>query len=1027
MQGNPPPLPAYRDQIHFEWFLTAAIAVAAIVVGVVEVGWTRFWDAVGAGFVAVWDAMPWAIPHLGGALGALLTVIGPLMLVALLVLAVGAAIRYHFRHQRIQQTVWYEIQLFQNDTADPAQVRGVFDQLWDALFPRSRWVGSIAPYRWLVGPNYYTFAVVRDPAVDDQIHLLLGAPAPVIDRLLTSWQNIYQNVRFHPWHHGLRPPTGQYLRWGLRYRTWIRLTDLVSSYEMMPVEALLQAMAREAWRTADTLPTFACTYTFTPQPTRRAWRALEHAARYAEWMHDGPAESAARSALTQVGRGRWLTEWRAATDTYDAMQRIVGAAGLHNRWAQLQPKNVIFFRRFFARWMAWGAPRIWPFAGGLHLWSAEASTFFAWPTGRLRIADLNRSMTRRMPAPRALPRAHGLALMRAEGGEYVGLAEADRHKNLLLLGIQGSGKSTTLLNLFRNDVLAVDEHGRPAKAVVLFDIGKDTAPAALRLVPPERDVLWFSPGDEQNPWSIQPFASAVAIGTQVDHLLDLFREVFGDEAIGPRSQQILGHVFATVIVAATPDQPPSFGAAYRMIVDSQVRDRLIADAATSGRLPEHTADYWSKEFPQLLEANPGFWEEAMAAPRNKLDAFLRNEGLRGALGAGEVSQMVRRAIDWERVVRERQVVIVNLDEAHMSRQAVSLFGIMTTMLLWHAIQRQGLVAEEARTPVSLLYDEAQEYLSPQFVRYLALGRAYGFQTALCTRFLLEVEDERLRAGLVNLCQNRIIHRIPEEQDAKALMLQMMTIYMNNITLAEEAQALERFMADDVMRLPDRHAICVWQAGGVVQHPFNAETIDWRPYAHDEWALHHRAHQHRADAGGGASPTRAPASPPPPAAEVPGSVRVPASSPAAESPLWDVSADADDPARESGPADAGDALAVEEAFDGVPMAPGPDAGVPVSRPGSVSAPAATAPAIPADYSWEDLSREFQVAGTFAQRLGRRFNLTAADLAVYLRAHPDRPAFQSGWPAWLSAAADLPGQGGVGDGNQLDAAGESPDAV
>jgi hypothetical protein len=105
-----------------------------------------------------------------------------------------------------------------------------------------------------------------------------------------------------------------------------------------------------------------------------------------------------------------------------------------------------------------------------------------------------------------------------------------------------------------------------------------------------------------------------------------------------------------------------------------------------------------------------------------------------------------------------------------------------------------------------------------------------------------LRDPALQAGIINLCQNRIIHRIPEPSEAVRLMQQMLTIYINNITLTEEAQNLERFMADDIMRLPDHTAICLWQAKGAVQSPFVAQTIDWRPDAHEEWATWHKDHQ-----------------------------------------------------------------------------------------------------------------------------------------------------------------------------------------
>ena len=980
-----------RDRARIE-----AIAMVVLIVGGLGFAWHVLGSAVWAGLAAGFGALlhTWwpdaSIPP--GPWGTVLT---GLFFGLLLFVAAMLASRWYWWNRRRHTMIWYEIRLFQDDTTEPARVRGVFDQLWDGLYPRHRWVGTWAPYRWFTGTTWYTWAVARDHAVDDQIHLLLGAPADVMDRVLHAWQNIYQNVRFEPWKHGLHPPQAQMLRWRVHHRSWLRLTTLASNNGTLPVEAMLQAISREGWRGDAPLPDVCCTYTFTPIPTHRAWQRLEQGARYAEWEADSPAQSAARSAITQVGRGRWQTEWRAATTNYDMMQRILGAWALHNHWAILVGHNVVFWRRLFHQWFAAGVPRLWGWHGP-KFWSGECATFFPWPTGRLRISDLNRSMTRRMPAPRPLVVSSPLALMQAEGGQYVGLKESDRHKNVLLLGIQGSGKSTSLLNMFRNDVLAVDAQGRPAKAVILVDIGKDTAKAALRLVPPDRKVIWFAPASDLNTWLIQPFVSGAQDGTQMEHLLDLFQEIFGEEAIGPRSRQILGHVFATVIAAGTEEDPPTFDHAYQMLADETVRDRMVAQAAALGRLPAHTADYWSREYPQLNAANPGFWQEAAAAPRNKLDAFLRNEALRGAIGAGDVAGIVRKAIDWERVIRERQVVIMDLDQARMSRQSTALFGVTATLLLWHAIQRQGLKSEADRIPVSLLYDEAQEYLSPQFLRYLALGRAYGFQTALCTRFLLEIEDDRLRAGLVNLCQNRIIHRIPEEQDAKALMMQMMTVYINNINLAEEVQGIERFMADDIMRLPDRQAICVWQADGAVQSPFHAYTIDWRPFAHEEWALAHLAHQ----------PVLTPSSHAPTAPEPPKTAAAEAQFPVPETPGKRPSS----AKAKSGPGDLfsgwdGTPLGAMAHDDHVPVvSASPTAPASSPEPQEVPAPPTPPPVPPAvagAYDIDAFGREFRLSAILAQRLCTMTDLTPDRLATFLRARPDRPTFQGAWIPWLEA--------------------------
>ncbi|MCY0865647.1 MAG: hypothetical protein OWQ57_11895, partial [Sulfobacillus sp.] len=270
-------------------------------------------------------------------------------------------------------------------------------------------------------------------------------------------------------------------------------------------------------------------------------------------------------------------------------------------------------------------------------------------------------------------------------------------------------------------------------------------------------------------------------------------------------------------------------------------------------------------------------------------------------------------------------------------------------------------------PVRLLYDEAQEYLSPQFLDMLALGRAYGFQTMLATRFLLELRDPALQAGIVNLCQNRIIHRIPEPAEAVKLQQQMLTIYINNITLAEEAQNLERFMADDIMRLPDHTAICLWQAKGAVQSPFIAETIDWRPEAHEEWAAYHLAHQ--------------PAFLPPVAdAEFPIEDTGPDDNtshiPADRAPA------AVDPSGAFGPsptvkAQDADFVATEEVRHSVSLAP-------------------------AEWTVQEVSKRFQLSQSVVEKICAAQSCSPAVLAHVLTAHAaERPEFMLQVPGWLAS--------------------------
>ncbi len=856
-----PDLPEYRGRSRRNTLFWIAIFAVFVGIALFEWGPRRLWQAVQHGAQSLWMHIPFLTQsvtvyrdghrvtlraHPGWVL-ALAHAVGPLVLgliaVSVPVVLILLTLRFLLRQHRSRTMTWWEVVLFQNDVVTPDAMRQLFDQLWDALWPRSRWIGSPFWYPWVVSAPPFSLSLIRDHQVDDQMHWVLGIPAAFQDRVLAAWQNTYQNVRFHPWPHPVQAPRQQVVRWRLKYRTAIRLIDVVSQYKALPLEMLVQSVAREGWRERTQVPDFVWQATWVPVSTGRALKRLETAAQYATWEKNVALEQAADSALDQMGRGRWLTELRASAPDYDTMQRMVSAWGVQNRWAILRPHSVVVWRQKWVTWMQHGLPRLWPLAGGNALWSGECATFFALPTGRLRVADLPRSMTRRMPASRALSRQPGDVLMLAEGQDRVGLYPQDFTKNLLLLGIQGSGKSTSLINVFKNSVRATRADGTPLNAVVLFDIGKDTAQAALRLVPPDRTVIWFDPTDPTNPWALEPLDTTVGDAAAMTQLVDTLQDIFGADAIGPRSREILGHTLTIILADSTPDHPRTLRDAYRFLTDEGYRMGFLSQALKNPALPRQTRDFWTVVLPNLLSNNPRFWEEAVAAPRNKLDELLRHGAVEQALGVQEPGHPRKRAINWDRVIAERQVVIINLDMARLGgRSPVRLFGILITQLLWRAIQRQGLKAETDRIPVRLLYDEAQEYLSAQFLNMLALGRAYGFQTVLATRFLLELKDPALQAGIVNLCQNRIIHRIPEPAEAVKLMQQMMTVYINNITLQEEAQNLERFMADDIMRLPDHTAICVWQAKGAVQAPFIGNTIDWRPEAHEDWAQYHLTHQ-----------------------------------------------------------------------------------------------------------------------------------------------------------------------------------------
>lgn len=758
--------------------------------------------------------------------------------------------RLYWRAYRRASTVWDEIVFFQTDQITPSTYTGILDQIYEAIQVRHPWWNTSGWYRLFVGQNSWSLNVWRDPQHPDApqaLHIVLAGPRRIMPMVESALQSHYTNLRF------IRRPGPPdilwpyLLRWQLRYQSPLHLLRMPSNANTIPLESLAQQLAASSYPGSP--PAFHFQLLMLPVPTQRARKQVTNRLNIAQWEEFATEKHAADQARTQIGNGRFRTEWRAGAQDYAVLQRLAGVWQAENRHAELKTHNVVVWRGLWRRWLRTNVPRIWPFIGGPTLWAGELTPVILLPTGFIRVPDIVRSMTRRMPAALAIARDSLLTrpdltpqgIMEAEPAipdlprERVGVWEEDRHKNILLLGIQGSGKSTNLINLYRTDILARTDHGQPRKAVVLFDIGKDTGYDALRCTPPEREVIWFRPSHPDNPWMIQPLSSVAADATKVDQVLQMLVDVFGTDAIRDRSKMLLGNAIRAII--DVEGERASFVSLHKMITDSNYRDMIVDQIRN-----EQTRQFWEKEFADGLANNPGFWEEALAAPRNKLDALLRNDFIKGSLDAATASQYLRHAIDWDRVIRDRQVVILNINKDELGAEATRLFGIAALLNLWYAIQRQQQLQYEARTPVSLLIDEAQNFLSPTFTSMLTEGRAYGLQAAIAVRFLMEIKDPIVQGAIVNLCQNRIIHRISLVDEAKTLMHLGQQLYMNNVTLNEDVQSITNFAADDYMHLADRTAICMWQAHGALQPPFFAHTIDWRPYAQDDWARYHLEHQ-----------------------------------------------------------------------------------------------------------------------------------------------------------------------------------------
>jgi hypothetical protein len=148
-----------------------------------------------------------------------------------------------------------------------------------------------------------------------------------------------------------------------------------------------------------------------------------------------------------------------------------------------------------------------------------------------------------------------------------------RDQGLYVLGLQGMGKSSLLLDLIKQDIDA-------GRGVCVLDPHGDLALGALALVPEHRtaETLFLDMTDQEHPFGFDLFTGGKpeAAGKRVGSIL---KKIWGDSSWGARMEDILrnlGYAFAEVGGLALPDAIPMLTvAAFRRRVVEKVRNPIV--------------------------------------------------------------------------------------------------------------------------------------------------------------------------------------------------------------------------------------------------------------------------------------------------------------------------------------------------------------------------------------------------------------------------------------------------------------------
>ncbi|MBF6185044.1 type IV secretory system conjugative DNA transfer family protein [Nocardia farcinica] len=291
------------------------------------------------------------------------------------------------------------------------------------------------------------------------------------------------------------------------------------------------------------------------------------------------------------------------------------------------------------------------------------------------------------PTPPLLTGERVIARANAPGvSGTIGYDVLDSMRHTWVIGPNGTGKSTLLLNLIVQDL----EAGRP---VVVIE-PKDLVADILARIPEHRkqDIVLLDPLDEA-PVGINPLAHSDGRTPEViaDSLFGTIHAIHGD--LGPRSADILRNsleVLAKRDDASLTMLPllltnPGFR---RSLTQRVIRDDPFA-----------AGPFWAW-FDSL---SPEAADTKIAPLSNKLRPLLTKQ-LRAVLAQRSPKFNVRQ------VLRENKVLLVPLQKGVIGPEAAQLLGAIVLAELWQAIRERAGTPENFRTPVMVYIDEVQDYL-----------------------------------------------------------------------------------------------------------------------------------------------------------------------------------------------------------------------------------------------------------------------------------------------------------------------------
>ena len=356
------------------------------------------------------------------------------------------------------------------------------------------------------------------------------------------------------------------------------------------------------------------------------------------------------------------------------------------------------------------------------LCSEEAASIFHFPNIKYNRAPIIKWQEFKIaPAPSNVPQKGIFLGNNNYRGETkkVHIKQDDRRRHFYIIGKSGTGKSTILKSMLKQDVST--KHG-----ICLIDPHGDLVEGLLPHIPRERadDVILFDPGDMSRPMglNIMEAHNDDEKDFMSQEALAIFIKMFGEEIMGPRLQDYFRNGALT-------------------LMDDEDEGATIID------LPRLFADESWQRYKVTKVKNPvvrTFWEKQMANTGQrekqeiipyfaaKFGPFVTNAQIRNIIG------QPKSGFNFRKVMDEGRILLCNLSKGKLGELNAKLLGMIMVSKLQMAAMSRVDTPEEDRLDFYMYVDEFQNFVTDSFAGILSEARKYRLNLIIAHQYISQI-------------------------------------------------------------------------------------------------------------------------------------------------------------------------------------------------------------------------------------------------------------------------------------------------